>query len=110
MSDNNLPGYLGTREIQNDLHQLLLDATPDRADGRPKTLGDLADALNMSKWGVHKWVKGNGGKGHLPPNAVVRIMEIATDRVKFEDFHVHVYGVDPAKYSKPHGGGNAKKK
>ena len=68
------------------LHDLLLLACPADADGF-KSIPILASRLNMTAYGVYKWIK----NGKLPPEQATRIVALGEGRVKLEEFHVFVY-------------------
>lgn len=95
-----MPAYENPEDAENKLTQLLLRAVPPDREG-VKTITFLADLLNMSRQGVHKWAK----QGFLPPERVVQIVEVSKiegfekdgtwikgePRVSRDDFHDYVY-------------------
>lgn len=68
------------------MHELLLEACPPDADGF-KSIPILAARLDMTAYGVYKWIK----NGKLPPEAAVKIVGMSDGRVTLEDFHKFVY-------------------
>lgn len=68
------------------LHDLLLLACPPDDQG-DRSIPILARHLEMSSWGVFKWIKNN----KLPPRQAVKVVELSQGRVKLEDFTPYIF-------------------
>lgn len=89
-----MPTFASPESAENELTQLLLRAVPENEYGN-KTLRNLALLVPCSRHSVHKWIK----KGRIPPDRVMRIVEIGKlevakgqpGRVRREEFDPFVY-------------------
>jgi hypothetical protein len=68
------------------LHDLLLEACPPDGTGE-RSIPILARHLQMSSWGVFKWIKYN----KLPPRQAVKIVALSEGRVTIESFHPYIF-------------------
>lgn len=68
------------------LHDLLLKACPPDEHGR-RSIPVLARHLNMTSWGIFKWIKAS----HIPPKQAARIVTLSEGRVSLEDFTPFVF-------------------
>lgn len=95
-----MPLYNSPEEAENKLTQLMLRAVPENPDGN-KTLTFLASLMNMTRAGLHKYLKAK----RIPPERVLQIVQISRitgfngrdpiygdeARVKREEFDEFVY-------------------
>lgn len=95
-----MPTFDKPEDARDPLTVLLLKAVPPNERGN-KTLLHLSKLLNVSKWGLRKWI--NSGK--IGPDRALQIVEISKiktygkdakpilgkPRVTIEDFHPYVY-------------------
>lgn len=68
------------------LHDLLLKACPPDATG-DRSIPILAKHLNMSSWGVFKWIKHD----RLPPRQAMKIVELSEGKVTIEQFGPYIF-------------------
>jgi hypothetical protein len=68
------------------LHDLLLKACPPNEHGE-RSIPILAKYLDMSSWGVFKWIKNN----KLPPRQAMKIVELSEGKVTIDQFSPYIF-------------------
>lgn len=68
------------------LQDLLIQACPPNERGY-KSIPVLAKALDMSYYGVYKWIQ----SGSIPPRAAMKVVEISEGRVTLNDFTPFIF-------------------
>lgn len=81
-----MPFFNDPDEAPDPLTRLILIAVPADRFGR-KTLTNAARKLNVSKWGLRKWI--NAQK--IPPERALDLVEISEGRIVIEQLHPFVY-------------------
>jgi hypothetical protein len=92
--DPEIAALLGTPEGKEprkykelgELHNLLLRACPPDDNGN-RSIPVLAKHLEMSSWGVFKWIKNN----RLPPRQAAKIVELSHGEVTLNDFIPYIF-------------------
>lgn len=67
-----MPIYRKPEDVDNPLHQLLLEAVPVNKFGN-KTLLHLAELIPVNRWSITKWIRAE----KLGPERAMRIVEIS---------------------------------
>ena len=81
-----MPTYQTPEDADNELHKLLLRASPVNEHGN-KTLSHLAKTIGVTRWAMQKWILNE----RIPPDRVVQIVDVSDGRVSISDFDRFVY-------------------
>jgi hypothetical protein len=100
MTDKKPDEFIRNLKSLGPLHDLLLKACPPNEDGI-KSVPILAEALDMTAYGVYKWIK----NVKIPADQAMRVVEtsrgpldpknpdaVREPRVVVEDFYPYIFG------------------
>lgn len=83
-----MPAHTDLSAVDDDLHRLLLRATPPDLSG-DVTLTHMAQLLGLSRNAPYKWLV----KGRIPAQWAVALVRLSRGTVTLTEFHPHVYGI-----------------